>query len=174
MIILRIQVMKGNQNEFVNLKFKILRPDSKKKPRSTHRLHAVDAEGDAGAGPEAEQAAGAAHDPGEGARLLLRLGRHRGLAVRAGQLHRPGVQKLMKVQNFSLSRTLIMTLRNIYCSFFKGNSSATLSQNVLSLSCHFGTKPQAPVVVVDEQGDVMDSNTTYYLLWTRTNYSQDL
>ena len=125
-------------------------------------MHAVDAEGDAGAGPEAEQAAGAAHDPGEGARLLLRLGRHRGLAVRAGQLHRPGVQKLMKVQNFSLSRTLIMTLRNIYCSFFKGNSSVTLSQNVLSLSCHFGTKPQAPVVVVDEQGDVMDSNTTYY------------
>ena len=125
-------------------------------------MHAVDAEGDAGAGPEAEQAAGAAHDPGEGARLLLRLGRHRGLAVRAGQLHRPGVQKLMKIQNFSLSRTLIMTLRNIYCSFFKENSSATLSQNVLSLSCHFGTKPQAPVVVVDEQGDVMDSNTTYY------------
>ena len=91
--------MKGNQNEFVNLKFKIVKPDSKtKKNRSTHRLHAVDAEGDAGAGPEAEQAAGAAHDPGEGARLLLRLGRHRGLAVRAGQLHRPGVQKLMKVQ----------------------------------------------------------------------------
>ena len=55
-----------------------------------------------------------------------------------------------------------MTLRNIYCSFFKGNSSGTLSQNVLSLSCHFGTKPQAAVVVVDEQGDVMDSNTTYY------------
>ena len=55
-----------------------------------------------------------------------------------------------------------MTLRNIYCSFFKENSSATLSQNVLSLSCHFGTKPQAAVVVVDEQGDVMDSNTTYY------------
>ena len=55
-------------------------------------MHAVDAEGDAGAGPEAEQAAGAAHDPGQGARLLLRLGRHRGLAVRAGQLHRPGVK----------------------------------------------------------------------------------
>ena len=31
MIILRIHVMKGNQNEFVNLKFKILKPDSKKK-----------------------------------------------------------------------------------------------------------------------------------------------
>ena len=65
-----------------------------------------------------------------------------------------------------------MTLRNIYCSFFKGNSSATLSQNVLSLSCHFGTQPQAAVVVVDEQGDVMDSKFKYNLLWT--NYSQDL
>ena len=58
----------------------------------SYRLKTVHTEGDAGAGPEAEQAAGAAHDPGQGARLLLRLGRHRGLAVRAGQLHRPGVK----------------------------------------------------------------------------------
>ena len=55
----------------------------------------------------------------------------------------------MKVQNFSLSRTFIMSLRNVYCSFFIGNSSA--SQNVLSLSCHFATETPAPIVVVDEQ-----------------------
>merc|ERR1719232_1641311 len=37
----------------------------------SHRLETVHTEGDAGAGPEAEQAAGAAQDPGHGAGLLL-------------------------------------------------------------------------------------------------------
>ena len=54
----------------------------------SYRLKTVHTEGDAGAGPEAEEAAGAAEDPGHGARLLLGLGGDRGLAVRAGHLHR--------------------------------------------------------------------------------------
>ena len=55
----------------------------------SYRLETVHTEGDAGAGPEAEEAAGAAQDPGHGARLLLGLGGDRGLAVGAGHLHRP-------------------------------------------------------------------------------------
>ena len=55
----------------------------------SYRLETVHTEGDAGAGPEAEEAAGAAQDPGHGARLLLSLGGDRGLAVGAGHLHRP-------------------------------------------------------------------------------------
>jgi len=55
----------------------------------SHRLEAVHTEGDAGAGPQAEEAEGAAEDPGHGTRLLLGLGGDRGLAVRTGHLHWP-------------------------------------------------------------------------------------
>ena len=55
----------------------------------SYRLETVHTEGDAGAGPEAEETAGAAQDPGHGTRLLLSLGGDRGLAVGAGHLHRP-------------------------------------------------------------------------------------
>ena len=54
----------------------------------SHRLEAVHAEGDAGTGPEAEEAAGTADDPGQGAGLLLGLGGDGGLTVGAGHLHR--------------------------------------------------------------------------------------